>query len=182
MFYCLYCIIGTFYLSLRSGRLSKNLNQILMNCNVYYHHSCFHIVRGMNGMNDASTEKSIWFLWDRLSTDKNNKYIWTQTAIDISLCDTSSLAEYCIEEWKTGFHYCLFLILDKICLHSQPNFMSLMGNLPTIAFFSFGLKALHEEWIGPLYFSEQICLDINNFIYIMLNSIMLTFVWISTPK
>lgn len=50
------------------------------------------------------------------------------------ICQLSTLAEYCIERVKTGFHYCIFLILDKNCLHSQPNFMSLMGNLPTIAF------------------------------------------------
>lgn len=37
-------------------------------------------------------------------------------------------------EWKNGFHCCISLILDKNCFHFQLNFMSLMGNLPTIAF------------------------------------------------
>lgn len=37
-------------------------------------------------------------------------------------------------DWTSGFHCCIFLILVKNCFHSQLNFMSLMGHLPTIAF------------------------------------------------
>lgn len=55
---------------------------------------------------------------------------------EISFCDVSTLTliEHWFERVRNGFHYCNFLILDKNCLHSQPNFMSVMRDLPTIAF------------------------------------------------
>lgn len=42
-------------------------------------------------MNYVSTEKTIWFLWDRLQTDKNNENVWTQKTIDISFCEMWTL-------------------------------------------------------------------------------------------
>lgn len=44
----------------QSDQLSKKLNQILINSNVYYYHSCFYIeVNTTNDMNYTSTEKNI---------------------------------------------------------------------------------------------------------------------------
>lgn len=54
----------------------------------------------------------------------------TKSILETSFCDRSTLtlAEYSIGRVKkTGLHYCIFLILDKNCLHFQPNFMSVMG-------------------------------------------------------
>lgn len=94
----------------------------------------------LNNTNDMSSkliQESIWFPWDSLKTDKNTENIWTQTTIDVSSCEMSTRwlwRNITLRQWKTSFRYCIFLILDKNCFHSQLNFMSLMGNLPTIAF------------------------------------------------
>lgn len=52
----------------------------------------------------------------------------------ILLSNVNSDSSRRLSKWKTGLCYCIFLILEKNFLHSQPNFMSLMGNLPTIGF------------------------------------------------
>lgn len=72
----------------------------------------------------------------RLKTDKILKTP-NRSAVDGSPCKTSPLwlsKDITLGDWTSGFHCCIFLILGKNCFHSQLNFMSLMGHLPTIAF------------------------------------------------